>query len=339
MNKRRKIIYKVLPLALVVGIASASLASFASPSTWAKDDFFLLNYEELLSDELLTQSKLSQNINREEFAELAIRLYSKASRNDFNLISKENPFLDTDNDYISMAYNVGIINGTSKTTFSPKENLTREQLAMIIYNELKILGVNTSFNPSVDIVDESKISAWAIEAVKFCVDSEILTGIDKGYIKPQDKATREQAIAIISRVAKKYSWIEEVETMSDLSYKELNGFEVPIASKTDLLIYKPDNSTVELRIYHNGIENLNTVFNFKKLDKEILDILDKHNLYNYETSFMVAEYVKENWDNTNKTFVFESTRYFKNGSILSLKPTGSYIEVKSGSYLEINIYK
>ncbi|MGB3368211.1 MAG: S-layer homology domain-containing protein, partial [Acidaminobacteraceae bacterium] len=328
-----------LALALVLGITSTTLVTFASPSSWAKDDYFLLNYEELLSDELIKQSKLSQNINREEFAELAIRLYSKASRQDFNLMSKKNPFLDTNNEYISMAYNVGLINGTSQTTFSPTENLTREQLAMIIYNELRILGVNTSFDSNVSIVDKSSISTWALDAVKFCVDSGILTGDDNAYIKPQDRATREQAIAIVSRVAKKYSWIEEVEVMSASSYKDVNGFSAPIASKTDLLIYKPDNSTVALRIYHNGIENLNTVFNFKKLDKQILDILDKNNLYNYETSFMVSEYVKDNWDNTNKTFVFESTKYFKNGSMLSLKPSGSYVQVKSGSYLEINIYK
>lgn len=339
MKIPNKILYRLLSLALVMSITSTLLISYGAPSNWAKDDYFLLNYENLLSEELSKQEKLSQNITREEFAELAIKLYSKASKEDFNLIAKINPFLDTDNEYVAMAYNVGIISGRSQTSFSPKDNLTREQLASIIYNELHILGVNTPFDKNVVIKDKANISSWALDAVKFCYDAGILTATDGNYIKPKDKATREEAIAIVSRVAKKYSWIKDLDPMGQSSYKSINGFSVPQASKTDLLIYKPDNSDVDLRIYHNGIVNLNTVFDFKKLDKQILDILDKDSNFNYETSFMVSEYIKNNWDNTNKTFVFESSKYFKNGAVLSAKPTGSYVEVKSGSYLEINIYK
>lgn len=339
MKIPNKILYKLASLAIVVAITSTSLISFAAPSNWAKDDYFLLNYEKLLSSELKNQNRLSQNITREEFAELAIKLYSKASSKDFNLIAKSTPFSDTDSEYVAMAYNVGLISGSSKTTFSPMDSLTREQLASIIYKELKLLGVDTSFDTNVEIADKSNISSWALEAVKFCVDSGILTSVSGDNIRPQDNASREQSISIISRVAKRYSWIEETENLEASSYKNINSFSVPVRSKTDLLIYIPDNSDIALRIYHNGIVDLTKTFDFKKLDKQVLDILDTHGLFNYETSFMVSEYLKDNWDNTNKTFEFESTKYFKNASILTSKPTGSYVEIKSGRYLEINIYE
>lgn len=339
MKIPNKILYKLVPFALLIGIMSTTFISFAAPSNWAKDDYFLLNYEELLSDELADQSKLSRNITREEFAELAIRLYSKASKKDFNLMAKNNPFVDTNNEYVAMAYNAKLVNGTSESKFSPTASITREQLASIVYNELKILGVETSYDTNVTIADKSSVSSWALEAVKFCIDNDILLNSDGNNFRPKSSATREESIATINRVAKKYSWISDVEVLGKANYKLVNTFSVPEKTKTDLLIYKPDNSKVDLRIYHNGIVNLNTVFNFKKLDKQILDILDKSSMFDYETAFMVSSYVKENWDNTNKTFVFESTKYFKDAKVLKVKPTGSYIEIKSGSYLEINIYK
>lgn len=339
MKTSNRTLYKAISLVLMIGITSTTFISFAEASDIVKNDYFLLNYEELLSEELSIQSKLSSDITREEFSELAIKLYSKASRVDFNLISKRNPFTDTNNKYVAMAYNVGIIKGISDTNFSPVANLTREEVASIIYNELKILGVNTSYDSSVEIVDESSISPWALEAVKFCVDNGILIGVNGDRINPKSTTTREQAISIISRVARKYSWIDQLDELANSSYKNIDDFSVPIALETDLLIYKPDNSDVVLRIYHNGIVDLNKEFDFKRLDKQILDILDKHKLYNYETSFMISEYVKDSWDDTNKTFVFDSIKYFKNASMLSSKPTSSYVEIKSGSYLELNIYE
>lgn len=341
MKIRGKILYKTLVFSLIVGLASSvvsSTISFAEPSSFAKEDYFLLNYEGMLSEDMKNQTKLSNDISREDFTELAIKLYSKASSIDFNLMAKIHPFTDTDNEYIGMAYNIGFINGTSPSSFSPGESITREQLATVIYNELKILGADTSFNQNVNILDKSEISAWASDPVKFAVDKGIILKNEGGEIKPKDKATREEAISAISRVSKIYSWISPSEDTSGSYYKSLNGFIVPQPANTDMLIYVPDNSEIDLRLYHNGIVDFNSIFDFKRMDKQILDILDKHELYDYKTSFMISDYIRENWDETSKSFTFEENKYFRDGLMLTTKPSSSHIEIKAGRYLEVNIY-
>ena len=44
------------------------------------------------------------------------------------------PFQDVDTGagYLAMAYELGIVNGTSKTTFSPEKTATREQAAVML---------------------------------------------------------------------------------------------------------------------------------------------------------------------------------------------------------------
>ncbi len=97
------------------------------------------------------------------------------------------------------ASNVGLIKGTGNGEFSPNDDVSREQLAVILYNYANYLGMDTkargdltSFN------DYSKTSSWSEESVRWAVASGLIKG-DGTNINAKGNATRAEVSAIIMR--------------------------------------------------------------------------------------------------------------------------------------------
>ena len=90
----------------------------------------------------------------------------------------------------------GIVNGVTATTFAPNNNITREQLATILYRYhggLKPLNNNLSA-----FKDREAISSYARDAMNWAVGKGILNGSD-GLLMPSSSATRVQTAAMLTR--------------------------------------------------------------------------------------------------------------------------------------------
>lgn len=98
-------------------------------------------------------------------------------------------------DYIRTASSLGIIAGFEDGKFHPDANITREQMAAMIYRAFKDTVPFTSETKAFN--DVSKTS-FAYEAVTKLSAKGIVLGYGKSF-KPNDHATRGQAIAIIDR--------------------------------------------------------------------------------------------------------------------------------------------
>lgn len=95
----------------------------------------------------------------------------------------------------------GIANGVGNNCFAPENTLTREQLAMMLYNYAKYKGLNiTISNGNVldGYTDIGNISAWAKEAVKWAVSAGIISG-DGSSLDPQAFATRAEVAVMLQR--------------------------------------------------------------------------------------------------------------------------------------------
>jgi len=145
------------------------------------------------------------NITREEFCILIIKLYEKLT----GISAKEgtDPFNDTDNKEILKAYKLGIVQGTSTDTFSPFYNITRQEICVMIFRTLNASGKNSNSDTSGDFPfkDASNIASWAIEAMKFAYKNQIMKGLSPDTIDPLSNTTREQGIVLLLRTFKKYS--------------------------------------------------------------------------------------------------------------------------------------
>ena len=58
----------------------------------------------------------------------------------------DNPFTDTNDEYVLKAYALGITFGTSETTFTPNAEITREQMATMLTRALNKAGINTEID-------------------------------------------------------------------------------------------------------------------------------------------------------------------------------------------------
>lgn len=97
----------------------------------------------------------------------------------------------------------GIVNGVGKGEFDPDGEITREQMATVIYRYGKWKGYD--LEDSVDLgkfPDASSVSSYAVEAISWANAAGIINGSNEGgtlYLQPQGKATRAQVAAILMR--------------------------------------------------------------------------------------------------------------------------------------------
>ncbi len=107
-------------------------------------------------------------------------------------------------DAVNWGYANKIINGTSENTFSPMDNLTREQLCVMLYNYTKHIGNKTEFADISAYSDNNAVSDWAKEAISWAVQEKIIMGKGNDTLAPKDSATRAEAAAIIRRYTEKF---------------------------------------------------------------------------------------------------------------------------------------
>lgn len=103
---------------------------------------------------------------------------------------------------VAWAYQCKIINGTSKTTFAPDEPITREQMAVIIYNYAKYKGYNFGNEGTVPapFADIGSVSSWAIDAVKWIQNTGIMNGKPGNRFDPSGITSRAEACAVFTRL-------------------------------------------------------------------------------------------------------------------------------------------
>lgn len=95
----------------------------------------------------------------------------------------------------------GIINGVSDTAFAPNANITREQIAAIMFRYAKYKGTAPTgvWAIRLDYADTEDISDRAAEAVMFCNLKGIMQGKDGNLFSPKANATRAETVAILER--------------------------------------------------------------------------------------------------------------------------------------------
>lgn len=102
---------------------------------------------------------------------------------------------------VAWASNNGIVKGITNTEFAPDDNITREQMAAIIYRYLAFKGHDVSVQGRPSFTDTDEISEYALDAVMWLNDKKIILGEDNGGFAPKNNATRAQAAAIFERIS------------------------------------------------------------------------------------------------------------------------------------------
>lgn len=134
------------------------------------------------------------SLTRAQWAKLLYEIEGKPS-----VAGLSHPFTDVPagkwyTDPVIWAYNAGIVKGVSATTFGPSSQITREQMATMLYRYAgspSVSGNLMSFN------DASKVGNFAWDAMVWATQNEIVNGVGGGRLDPKGNATRAQAAKIL----------------------------------------------------------------------------------------------------------------------------------------------
>ena len=106
---------------------------------------------------------------------------------------------------VNWAYENGVVKGMSATSFAPLQEITREQLAVMLLRYADLCGYDTSARASLkDFADAAKVSDYAADAMQWAVANGILNGTDGKRLDPAGSATRAQCAAMLVRFLDKF---------------------------------------------------------------------------------------------------------------------------------------
>ena len=121
-------------------------------------------------------------------------------------VSGKSPFTDVAagqwyTNAVAWAAANGIVTGTTDTTFAPNGNITREQMAAILYRYASYKGLDVSRQADLSgYADASAISAYAKQAMAWANGRGLITGVTATTLRPDGNAVRAQAATILMRL-------------------------------------------------------------------------------------------------------------------------------------------
>ena len=183
------------------------LAALDQPSSWAQAEISAAEDAGLipaLADDPGWQDKAT----RLHFAQLAVRLAETATGETLPA-APASTFTDCTDLAVRKAYAAGIVNGTTATTFSPQNKLTREQLATMLWRAVDYIQTRTGEDTLTaggsltGYTDAAQVSAYAREAVAALAHHSIMQGTGPTTLSPKNDCTVEQSVVLAYRTLEK----------------------------------------------------------------------------------------------------------------------------------------
>ena len=125
-----------------------------------------------------------------------------------------NPFTDVEPDSwyteaVIWAVENEIVLGMGDGTFAPEAEITREQMAAILYRYAAYRGDDMTTDADLAAFpDEKTVSSYACEPLAWAVDRGLINGVAQGgesWLEPQAGATRAQVATILMRFMELYA--------------------------------------------------------------------------------------------------------------------------------------
>ncbi|AFC27723.1 endoglucanase [Paenibacillus mucilaginosus 3016] len=171
-------------------------------SSWAQTAIWNLVDKKIIEGDEQGNFNPQGTMTRDAFTAMLVRALVPADQ----MVTPETPtFKDIPKDhwayaYVETAVAKGLVNGTTDTTFSPTDNVTREQMATIFVralnvpaDELKGMGDKLTFT------DAGSIADYAKDAVGYAVSKGLMQGTSDTTFDPGKNATREQVAVVMDR--------------------------------------------------------------------------------------------------------------------------------------------
>ncbi|MCD8332336.1 MAG: S-layer homology domain-containing protein, partial [Oscillospiraceae bacterium] len=190
-------------------------------------------------------------------AQFATFLYRLAGEPE--LQGTENPFSDVKNsgadavyyNAILWAYENGIIIGTSATTFTPGDAITREDAVTMLYRCATLINGGTapaagSSNPFSDVVND-ETHAYSYNAILWAYGQGITTGTSSTTFSPGDTCERAMMVTFLYRFVNSASYLSAAGSVSAVSetVDAAVGAETDAVSEEDSAVSRGEAAAAE----------------------------------------------------------------------------------------------
>lgn len=184
-------------------VIKQGMPAYEGASDWARKELDKGAQYGLITDRI--RGDMSGKVTREEFAEIAVKLYEKYTGE--TAATGDASFSDTTNPEILKAANLGLVQGVGGGKYAPAQLITREQMATILLRALKVIEPQADYTISVSqkVADDDKIEDWAWNGVYYCYQTGIVNGMGNNMFNPDGEATREMAVIVCTRAYEYYS--------------------------------------------------------------------------------------------------------------------------------------
>ena len=138
----------------------------------------------------------NRNVTRAEFVKMLVNAFGFSGSGEvasFDDVTPDKWYYN----YISVACHNGIANGKGNAFFGAEENITRQDMAVMLYNAASAKKLITAADNAAEFADGADIADYALEAVNTFSSAGVISGTGNGCFSPRDCATRAQAAQII----------------------------------------------------------------------------------------------------------------------------------------------
>ncbi|KRE69738.1 S-layer homology domain-containing protein [Paenibacillus sp. Soil750] len=143
-------------------------------------------------------------VTRAEFVKLLVQLF------DLEDMTATAAFSDVVQDSwyyssIASAQKSGLVQGKDNGTFGVNDEISREDMAVLIFRVSKLLGIAngiplSTYNITTRFQDLDIVSVYARDAVSALQQSGLMNGTKEGYFAPKNPSTRAQAATVLYRL-------------------------------------------------------------------------------------------------------------------------------------------
>ena len=150
-----------------------------------------------------SENKFAPNdyVKREEFVKLLVNAFELSGSDsiDFDDV-EENAWYS---EFVKTAFKNEIIKGISENKFGVGENITREDMAVMIYRAVNVVGLELDIivENKAELNDLDSVSDYAKEAVDFMIGKGAIKGT-AGMFKPKSFATRAETAQMLYNIIK-----------------------------------------------------------------------------------------------------------------------------------------
>lgn len=219
---KKKLLAILLCLCMVMSLAPAALAAGSAPFTDVAADAWYADEVQWVYDQSLMDGVGNGNFapatttTRGMLVTILWRLEGEPEP------AAANPFTDMADgqwytEAVIWAAENKIVEGYGANLFGPADDITREQLATILYRYAQYKEYDVSVGENTNIlsyVDAFDISEWAIPAMQWACGAGLISGVTEDALAPQSAASRAQLAVVLYRLNENVIEPEEEEPVT-----------------------------------------------------------------------------------------------------------------------------